>query len=103
MLTSKDLNRNHTVVSGAANKYYETMKKRREEVDIMQEEIKKRSGTKFITEVPNESGAVVAMIAYQGHVLLACQHHVYELSEKKIFKKIKFYKVDKKVLTDKVQ
>jgi hypothetical protein len=50
-----------------------------------------RKGTKFVTAIPSADGACVAMCEYKGHILLACQYAIYQLSEKEdIFRKIKF-------------
>jgi hypothetical protein len=50
----------------------------------------RRSGTQFITAIPSESGRAVSMLEFKGNILLACEFHIYELSQKKVFKKIKF-------------
>lgn len=40
---------------------------------------------------PSEDGACVSMCEYKGHILMACQYAIYQLSEKDdTFKKIKF-------------
>ena len=55
---------------------------------------KKRSGTEFITAIPKESGRAVSMLNYKDHILLACEYHIYELSnDDKVFRKIKFEEV----------
>lgn len=52
---------------------------------------KRRNCTEFKTSVPSESGAVVGMCEYKGVIMLACQHHIYQLCESDmIFKKIEF-------------
>lgn len=61
--------------------------------------VEKRSGTKFVTAIPSESGRCVGMTTYKGNIIIACEFHIYELSQKKIFKKIKFEVVDKNKLT----
>lgn len=55
------------------------------------EPIKAREGTKFVTAIPTESGRCVAMTEYKGHILLACERHIYQLSQTdEVFRKIKF-------------
>jgi hypothetical protein len=58
--------------------------------------VKKRKGTKFITEIPPESGRCVSMMEYKGQVLLATEKHIYQLSNDKVFKEIKFQLINKK-------
>ncbi len=53
----------------------------------------KRNNTKFITAVPADSGRVVAMIEYKNQVILACEHHIYQLGSDDVFRKIKFEEV----------
>lgn len=53
-----------------------------------------RKETRFITEVPSGSGAIVAMCEYKGVILLACQYHIYQLCESDmVFKKLEFEEV----------
>ena len=50
-----------------------------------------RKETKFVTAIPSKDGACVAMCEYKGHILLACQYAIYQLSNSdNTFKKIKF-------------
>lgn len=53
--------------------------------------VEKREGTKFVTATPSTEGVVVGMCEYKGHILLACQYAIYQLSETDdTFRKIKF-------------
>lgn len=53
--------------------------------------VEKREGTKFVTVIPSADGACVGMCEYKGHILIACQYAIYQLSETDdTFRKIKF-------------
>ncbi len=49
--------------------------------------------TEYVTTVPADSGAIVAMIQYKDTILLACQYCVYQLTPDNHFKKITFEEV----------
>ena len=52
---------------------------------------KYREGAKFVTAIPSEDGACVAMCEYKGQIFLACQYAIYQFFEKdNTFKKVKF-------------
>lgn len=55
--------------------------------------IQKREGVEFRMAIPTADGACVSMIEYKGQILLACQFAVYQLSNDKVFKKIRFEEV----------
>lgn len=50
----------------------------------------RRPGTEFVMEIPKESGRCVSMIEHKGQIILACEHHIYQLARDKVFKKIRF-------------